>query len=62
MCVIVFRQIKLRSCPKISLYVLVPVILKMGVSLPLEIKVDVSAPLVLKNCCFSISCVQAGYA
>jgi hypothetical protein len=34
--------------PKISWYVLVPVIPKEDVSMPLEIQVDFSAPLVLK--------------
>jgi hypothetical protein len=49
MCAIVFRQIKLRSCPKISWYDLVPLILKVEVSMPLEVQVDVSRPLVLRN-------------
>jgi len=53
MCAIVIRQIKLRSYPKISSYVLVSVILKVEVSIPVEIQVNVSAPIVLKNCCFS---------
>jgi len=52
-CAIVFRHLKLRSCSKISWYVLVPHILKVDVAVPLEVQVDVSAPLVLKNCCFS---------
>jgi hypothetical protein len=39
-----FRQIKQRSCPKISWYVLEPVIIKEDVSMPLEIQVDVSVP------------------
>ena len=46
MCAIVFRQINLRSCLKISWYVLVPVILKVDVSMLPEVQVDVSAPLV----------------
>jgi hypothetical protein len=54
MCAIDFRQIKLRSCPNISWYVLVPLILKVDVSMLLELQGDVSAPLVLKNC-FSTS-------
>ena len=45
MCAIVFRQFKQLSGPKISWYVLVPVILKVGVSMPLEVQVDVSVPL-----------------
>ena len=49
MCAIVFRRIKLRSCPKICRYVLVPLILKVDVSMLLEVLVDVSAPLVLKS-------------
>jgi hypothetical protein len=48
MCAIVFSQIKLRSCPKIRWYVLVPIILKVDVSMLLEVQVDVSAPLVLR--------------
>jgi hypothetical protein len=51
----IFRQIKLRSCSKISWYVLVLLIHEVDVSLPLEVQVDVSAHLVLNNCCFSTS-------
>jgi hypothetical protein len=47
MCAIVFRQIKLRSCPKIIWYILVILILKVGILIPLEIHVDVSAARVL---------------
>ena len=50
-----FRQLKLRSCSKISWYVLVPVILKVDVWVPLEIQVDVSATFVLNICCFCTS-------
>jgi len=49
MCVSDFRQIKLRSCPKINWYILVPLILKVNVSMPVELQGDVSAPLALKN-------------
>jgi len=49
MCAIVFRQIKLRSCPKICWYVLVLLILKVDVSVPPEAQVDVSATFVLKK-------------
>jgi len=38
MCVSDFRQIELRSCPKISWYILVPLIIKVDVSMPLEYK------------------------
>jgi len=50
MCAIVFRQIKLRSCPKISFFflIMVPVKLKVEVSMPLEEQVDVSVPLYLQ--------------
>ena len=41
MCAIDFRQIKLRSSPKISWYVLVPLMIKVDVSMPLEIQVNV---------------------
>jgi len=61
MCAIDFGQIKLRSCPKICRYVLVPLILKVDVSMLLEVLVDVSAPLVLKIRCFSTSRNASGY-
>jgi hypothetical protein len=61
MCAIVFEQIKLRSCPIICRYVLVPLILKVDVSMLLEVLVDVSAPLVLKIRCFSTSRTASGY-
>jgi hypothetical protein len=61
MCSIVFRQIKLRSCPKISWYVLVLLIHKVNVSMPLELYVDISPTLVLKNCCFSTSRTTSAY-
>jgi hypothetical protein len=46
MCAIIFKQIKLRSCPKISKYILLPLVLKLDASIPLELKVEISAPLV----------------
>jgi len=49
-----FRQTKVRSCPKITWYIVVHLILKEDVEMPLEVQGDVSAPLVLKNC-FSTS-------
>jgi hypothetical protein len=52
MCAIVFRQIKVQSCPKIIWYDLVPLILEVDVSVPLEVQVGVSAPLVLKKLLF----------
>jgi len=52
MCAIVFRLFKLRSCAKISWYILVPVILKVDVSMPLEVPMDVSAPLELNKLLF----------
>ena len=44
-----FRQIKVRSYPKISWYIVLHLILKEDVSMPLEVQGDVSAPLVLKS-------------
>jgi hypothetical protein len=43
-----FRQIKVRSCPKISWCIVVHLIIKEDVSMPVEVQGDVSAPLVLK--------------
>jgi len=48
MCAIDFRQIILRSYPKISWYIVVHLILKVDVSMPLEVQGDISVPLVLK--------------
>jgi hypothetical protein len=60
MCSIVFRQIKLQSCPKISWYVLVPLIHNVDVSVPPEVQVGASATFVLKDYCFSTFRTRSG--
>jgi hypothetical protein len=44
MCAIVFRQIKLRSWPRISWYVLMSIIIEVDVTMPVELQVVVSVP------------------
>jgi hypothetical protein len=55
MCAIVFGQIKLSYSPKICLYILVPLILKVDISVPpelwlvvSELRVDISVPIELQ--------------
>jgi hypothetical protein len=48
MCAIVFGQIILRYSPKIRWYLLMPLILKVDISMPLKVQVDASVPQELK--------------